>query len=175
MKVLIYTHEFPPFLGGLSTTSYKLAKGTSGAGLEVTVLAPGYSARDKELDREFNFRVVRMRGLARNHGIPSPIKEAVGFFSLSKALSQIKPDVVLFITRESHIVGGLLSNLPFRAIVRVAGYEAFRYLLGKRVSNKVFGILMKRLYMRAYKIIRDRKSTRLNSSHIQKSRMPSSA
>ncbi|MGH7908773.1 MAG: glycosyltransferase family 4 protein [Thermodesulfobacteriota bacterium] len=160
MKVLIYTHEFPPFLGGLATTSFKLGKGISQAGLEVTVLAPLYSAKDKDLDNSLNFRVIRMGRFARNHGIPSPIKEASGFLSLTKAISEVKPDVVLFITRESHIVGGLLSNLPFRAIVRVAGYEAFRYLLGKRVSNKVFGILMKRLYMRAYKIISPSLSTK---------------
>jgi hypothetical protein len=42
-----------------------------------------------------------MGRLARNHGIPSPIKETVGFFSLTKALSQIKPDVVLFSTEEA--------------------------------------------------------------------------
>jgi glycosyltransferase involved in cell wall biosynthesis len=160
MKVLIYTHEFPPFLGGLATTSYKIGNGISQAGLDVTVLAPLYSAQDNRLDNSLNFRVIRMGRFARNHGIPSPIKEVCGFLSLTKALPEIKPDVVLFITREAHIVGGLLSNLPFRAIVRVAGYEAFRYLLGKRVSNRVFGILMKRLYMRAYKIISPSLSTK---------------
>ena len=101
-----------------------------------------------------------MGGLARNHGIPSPIKEAVGFFALTEALSQIKPDVVVFITREAHFAGGLLPNLPFKTIVRVAGYEAFRYILGKRVSNRVLGLPMKRLYMRAYKIISPSLSTK---------------
>lgn len=160
MKALIYTHEFPPFLGGLATTSFKLGKGISEAGLEVTVIAPQYSAQDKDLDKNFNFRVLRMGKLARNHGIPSPIKEAAGFFSLIKVLSDVNPDVVIFITREAHIVGGLLSNLPFRAIVRVAGYEAFRYLLGKRISNRILGLPMKRLYMKAYKIISPSLSTK---------------
>jgi phosphatidylinositol alpha-1,6-mannosyltransferase len=160
MKVLIYTHEFPPFLGGLGTTSYKLSNGISKAGLDVAVLAPLYSAQDKDLDNSLNFRVIRMGKLARNHGIPSPIKEASGFLSLTKALSEIKPDVVIFITREAHSVGGLLPNLPFRAIIRVAGYEALRYLLGKRISNRVLGIPMKRLYMKAYKIISPSLSTK---------------
>ena len=160
MKVLIYTHEFPPFLGGLATTSYKLGNGISQGGLEVTVLAPLYSAKDKDLDNSLNFRVIRMGRFARNHGIPSPIKEAVGFFSLTKALSQIKPDVVLFITREAHTAGGLLPSLPFRVIVRVAGMEALRYLLGKRTCNRVLGLPMKRLYMKAYKIISPSLSTK---------------
>ena len=160
MKVLIYTHEFPPFLGGLATTSYKLGKGISEAGLEVTVLAPQYSAQDKDLDKSFNFGVLRMGILARNHGIPSPIKEAAGFLSLVKVLPEVKPDVVFFITREAHSVGGLLPNLPFKVIVRVAGYEAFRYLLGKKISNRLLGLPMRRLYMKAYKIISPSLSTK---------------
>src|SRR3972149_1120956 len=121
MKVLIYTHEFPPFLGGLATTSFKLGKGFREAGLEVTVLAPQYSAQDKNLDKSLNFRVLRMGNLAKNHGIPSPIKEASGFLSVTKVLSEIKPNIVIFITREAHTAGGLLPSLPFRVIVRVAG------------------------------------------------------
>ncbi len=160
VNILIYTHEFPPFLGGLATSSFKLAKGISEAGGEVTVLAPGYSARDKELDNEFNFRVIRMGRLARNHGIPSPVKEAKGFFSLSNTLSQIKPDVVLFVTREAHIAGGLLLNFPFKVVVRVAGYEATGYLLGEKAGRRFLGIPMKRLYMKAYKIISPSHSTR---------------
>jgi len=160
MKVLIYTHEFPPFLGGLATTSYKLGKGISEAGLEVTVLAPQYSAQDKDLDKSFNFGVLRMGILARNHGIPSPIKEAAGFLSLVKVLPEVKPDVVFFITREAHSAGGLLPNLPFKVIVRVAGYEAFRYLLGKKISNRLLGLPMRRLYMKAYKIISPSLSTK---------------
>ncbi len=160
MKVLIYTHEFPPFLGGLATTSYKLARGIGDAGLRVTVLAPEYSTNDRELDNGFNFRVIRMGRLTRNHGVPSLLKEAAGFFSLTKALSEIKPDVVFFVTREAHVAGGLLTNLTFKAIVRVAGYEATRYLHGKRMSRKILGLPMKRLYMKAYKIISPSRSTR---------------
>src|SRR3989337_2223883 len=160
MKVLIYTHEFPPFLGGLATTSFKLGKGISEAGLEVTVLAPQYSSQDMDLDKYSNFRVVRMGKLTRNHGIPSPIKEAAGFLSLVKVLPEVKPDVVFFITREAHSAGGLLPNLPFKVIVRVAGYEAFRYLLGKKISNRVLGLPMRRLYMKAYKIISPSLSTK---------------
>lgn len=160
MKVLIYTHEFPPFLGGLATTSYKLARGIGDAGLRVTVLAPEYSTNDRDLDNGFNFRVIRMGRLTRNHGVPSLLKEAAGFFSLTKALSEIKPDVVFFVTREAHVAGGLLTDFTFKAVVRVAGYEAIRYLLGKRMSRKILGLPMKRLYMKAYKIISPSRSTR---------------
>ncbi|HEX3036797.1 MAG TPA: glycosyltransferase family 4 protein, partial [Thermodesulfobacteriota bacterium] len=159
MKVLIYTHEFPPFLGGLATTSHKIAKGFAEAGLNVTVLAPQYSEGNRELDNGFNFRVIRMSRLARNHGVPSPVKEATGFLSLSRTLSELTPDVVFFITREAHIAGGLLSSFPFKVVIRVAGYEAIRYLLGKKFSNRLLGFPMKRLYMKAHKIISPSYST----------------
>jgi phosphatidylinositol alpha-1,6-mannosyltransferase len=63
MKVLLYTHEFPPFLGGLSTTSLKLARGISGPGIETVVLAPGYGREDSEIDRGLGCRVIRVGGL----------------------------------------------------------------------------------------------------------------
>lgn len=153
MKILIYTHEFPPFLGGLSTTSYKIAKGATKAGLDVTVLAPSYSGQEKKLDPVFSFRVVRMSGLSRNHGIPSPIKEAVGLVSLKKEVVRINPHVVLLLTREAQTAGGMLHGFPFKEVVRVAGYEAFRYLRGKKYFNKLLGIPIRRLYMRSSKII----------------------
>jgi Glycosyltransferase len=42
----------------------------------------------------------------------------------------------------------------------VAGYEAIRYLLGRRVSRRLLGLPMKRLYMRAHKIISPSHSTK---------------
>jgi len=160
MKILIYTHEFPPFLGGLATTSHKLATGFSEAGLEVTVLAPRYSNKDKELDIEYKFRVKRMIGLSRNHGIPIPIPEIAGLYSLYKAIPKIKPDVLLLITREGHTAGGLLKDYPFKVIIRAAGYEAYRYLLGKKLINRILAKPITRLYNRAAKIICPSNSTR---------------
>lgn len=172
-RVLIYTHEFLPFLGGLAATSFKLAKGLGNAGLEVTVLAPTYSTNDRKLDDDFNFKVVRMGKLARNHGIPSPIKETKGFFSLQKTLSEMMFDVIIFITREAHIAGGLLPEFPFKVIVRVAGYEATGYLLGKKPLSRLLALPMKRLYMKAHKIISPSNSTRelLENARIPKEKI----
>jgi len=168
MKVLIYTHEFPPFLGGLATTSYRLANGFSEAGLKVTVLAPRYSDMDKEIDIEYKFQIKRMTRLSRNHGIPSPLPEAAGIYSLFGAIRKFRPDALLLITREGHTAGGLLRNYPSKVIVRVAGYEAYRYLLGKRFYNRLLGKPIKRLYMKASRIISPSHSTRelLESSGI---------
>lgn len=160
MRVLIYTHEFPPFLGGLANTSLKLASGFSRTGLDVIVLAPSYSNTDKESDSEYNFQIKRMTALSRNHGIPSPLPEAAGVYSLYNALKKYRPEVLLLITREGQTSGGLLRAYPSKVLVRVAGYEPYRYLLGKRLYNKLLGKPIKRLYMNASRVVSPSHSTR---------------
>lgn len=161
MKVLIYTHEFPPFQGGLATTSYKLAKGFQKAGVHTTVLAPTYSKEDYITDKNFDFTVSRMGSLARNHGVPSPVREVAGLLSLSRYLSAHTPDVLLLITREAHLVGGIgLDSGKYRIVVRAAGYEAKRFLLGKRWKNRLLGLIMNRLYRQADKIVGPSESTK---------------
>ena len=163
MKALIYTHEFPPFQGGLATTSCKLAKGFQEAGVHTTVLAPTYSKEDRLADKNFNFVVRRMGILARNHGVPSPIREIAGLLSLSRYLSinTPPPDVLLLITREAHLVGGIgLDPNKYRIIVRAAGYEAKRFLLGKKWKNRLLGSIMNRLYKQADKIVGPSQSTK---------------
>ena len=173
MKVLIYTHEYPPFLGGLANTSLKLASGFSKAGLDVIVLAPRYSDTDKEIDSEYKFEIKRMTGLTRNHGIPSPLPEAAGVYSLYTAMRRYRPDVLLLITREGQTSGGLLRHYPSKVIVRVAGYEPFRYLLGKRLYNKLLGKPIRRLYMKASRVVSPSQSTRelLESAGIPKDKI----
>ena len=162
MKALIYTHEFPPFQGGLATTSYKLARGFREAGIDTTVLAPGYSEEDAATDRNFDFAVKRMCSLTRNHGAPSPVKEIAGCISLSRYLSSNTPDAVLLVTREAHFAGGIspLDPRKYRIVARVAGREARKFLLGRRFKNRMQARFMNRLYMRAHKIIGPSESTR---------------
>ena len=161
MKALIYTHEFLPFQGGLATTSYKLAKGFQKAGVHTAVLAPTYSKEDHIADKDFDFTVNRMGGLARNHGVPSPVREITGLLSLSRYLSAHTPDVLLLITREAHLVGGIsLDPSKYRIVVRAAGYEANRFLLGKKWKNRLLGSIMNRLYSRGDKIVGPSESTK---------------
>ena len=107
MKVLIYTHEFPPFLGGLATTSLKLARGISGSGIEAVVLAPSYGANDKEIDGKLGCRVIRVSGLGGKWIKALPFGQILlGLVSLLSSLRSEKPDAVLFITEEAEAAGG---------------------------------------------------------------------
>jgi len=161
MKVLVYTHEFPPFQGGLATTSFKLAKGFKKAELDTSVLAPSYSEQDTYTDKNFDFNVKRMGALTRNHGAPSPLKEIAGWFSLSKYLSCNTQNVVLLVTREAHFAGGIaLDPKKYKIIARVAGREANKFLLGKRFKNRLQARVMNKLYKKAHKIICPSDSTK---------------
>lgn len=137
MKITVYTHEFLPFLGGLATTSLSIANGLTERGYDVDVLAPYYIWNSSMPDKSLNFKINRMSSFTRNHGVPTPIKEFFGYIAIKKAVENNPPDALVVLTREAHAACGLLRNLPKKLIARVAGYEAFRYLSGKKFRNRI--------------------------------------
>jgi phosphatidylinositol alpha-1,6-mannosyltransferase len=154
MKVLLYTHEFPPFLGGLSTTSLKLARGISGPGIETVVLAPGYGREDSEIDRGLGCRVIRVGGLGSKWIKAIPYADILlGLFSLMSALRNEKPDIVLFITEEAEAAGGLVPHVSFVPVVRVAGSGITTCFYGNRIMKRLMKYPMRRLYKNAGRII----------------------
>lgn len=154
MKLLIYTHEFPPFLGGLATTSYKLAKGISESDVQVVVLAPSYSSDDKTVDQALDCRVVRAPGLGSKWiGVIPFLDIALGRWYLSKTLSEEQPDAVLFITEEAEAAGGNLSYYNFSPVVRIAGSGITTCFYGNKFLKKLMSRSMKKLYSKASIII----------------------
>jgi phosphatidylinositol alpha-1,6-mannosyltransferase len=161
MKVLIYTHEFPPFLGGLATTSLKLARGLASSGLEVSVLAPGYGKSGHEADGSLGVAVTRIPSLGA--GITASIPYAdilLGRIHLSRAVDAVRPDAVLFITEEAEAAGGLLSSYPFTPIVRVAGSGITTCFLGSNPLKRLMRHPMARLYKNSPLIIAVSESTK---------------
>jgi phosphatidyl-myo-inositol dimannoside synthase len=154
MKVLLYTHEFPPFRGGLATTSYKLAKGFSESGLNALVLAPGYGAGDKRIDSSLPCTVYRIPSLGSKWIKLVPfLGTLLGLLYLTITVVREKPDAVLFITEEAETVGGLMPWFPFKPVVRVAGSGITTAFCGPKIGKKFMRYPMKRLYMRSNLII----------------------
>ncbi len=154
MKVLIYTNEYPPFLGGLATTSHKLAIGFADSGMDLVVLAPGYSGEDSEFDRQLGARVVRIPGLGSSWIKYLPLVAFVlGWFYLLLTLSREKPDTVLFITEEAEAVGGCVPRYSFKPVVRVAGSGITTCFHGKKFTKKLMRWPLRRLYANAVRII----------------------
>jgi len=161
MKLLIYTHEFPPFLGGLATTSYKLAKGIGDSTIEVVVLAPGYSSNDKAVDENLPCRVIRVPGLGGKWIKIIPFAEVLlGWIYLVKTLMKEKPDTVLFITEEAEVVGGLLPFFSFRPVVRIAGSGITTCFYGYKITKRIMRFPMRRLYDKSRLIIAVSNSTK---------------
>ena len=154
MKLLIYTHEFPPFLGGLATTSRKLASGISHSEMDIVVLAPAYSPEDRIIDAELPCAVTRIPGLGKKWVKKIPFLEMVlGWIFLLQTLSKEQPDSVLFITEEAEVVGGLLPSYNFNPIVRIAGSGITTCFYGRNFFKRLMRLPMKRLYDKAAKII----------------------
>ena len=118
MKVLIYTHEFPPFLGVLATTSYKLAKGLSLNGATVKVLSPKYKKNLYESGHINNFDIKRIPFLrSKLIKLFPPATYIIGIIYLYNSINSFKPDLILFITEEAEAAGGFLRQLPGRGLV----------------------------------------------------------
>ncbi len=156
MKILIYTHEYPPFLGGLATTSYKLATGlASRDDMEIFILAPSYGTGDKNVDKEFGDRILRVPLLKTKitKFIPFLLYLISSIFFYT-SLKKIKPDIVLFITEEAEATGGIVSIFcEFTSIARVAGSGITTCFLGNKPFKKLLKYPIARLYKISKKII----------------------
>ena len=62
MRILILTHEFPPFRGGVGTYCVETAKAAVAAGHTVEILAPDYGKQNGDDDRQYPFGVRRFSG-----------------------------------------------------------------------------------------------------------------
>lgn len=154
MKLLIYTHEFPPFLGGLATTSHKLAKGIGASDIDVVVLAPSYSAEDQSVDENLPCRVIRVPNISNKWLKAIPFVDiALGRRHLTKVLGEENPDAVLFITEEAEAAGGNLTHFNFSPVVRIAGSGITTCFYGDKFFKKLMSRPMKKLYGKASKII----------------------
>jgi len=58
-RILILTHEFPPFLGGVGTYGVEIARAAAELGHEVTVFAPDFGADNSAADALLPFTVER--------------------------------------------------------------------------------------------------------------------
>ena len=151
MKILIYTHRFPPSRGGMETQSLNLARGLQESGKNVMVLAPSYTSDEKKLDETHEFKVIRIPFIGKKW-IPL-LKYILGFFYLSIVLQRFKPDIVFFIHKETHIVGGISPFLPCKYMVRAAARSDFLSYSLKEFWLIPLIFIIKRMYSRATRII----------------------
>ena len=75
-RILILTHEFLPFRGGIATYCAELAQAASALGHKVTVVAPDYAKDNRKEDKERPYKVRRFSaGLYKTSLMPRVIAE----------------------------------------------------------------------------------------------------
>jgi glycosyltransferase involved in cell wall biosynthesis len=61
-RILLLTHEYPPFRGGVATYARELARAAAALGHAPTLVAPDFGAPRAAEDRDEPFEIVRFRG-----------------------------------------------------------------------------------------------------------------
>jgi len=162
MKILIYTHEYKPFIGGVAIYNDELAKGLAKLGQDVIVLAPRYSKEDKLNDRKRDFQVVRMSELksAFIRKIPE-LEFLLGAFYFMISLIRYRPDKILFTNEKSQIVGAIFSLLlPIRFFITVHGSEVLLFKSSRGIKGGIRRFILRKFYGSADKIISVSSSTK---------------
>jgi len=158
MRILIYTHEFPPFQGGIATSAKMIADILSSEN-EVTVLCPNYGYKTvKESD---NFSTERINFLGGKHFKKIPIIQYIlGLLKIKKILKSFKPEKIFFLGEEAELVGGLLNEKKIDQIIRIAGSGIESIIKNKALSKTLYKFLLKRLYKNSKYIIAVSRNTK---------------
>jgi len=157
MKILIYTHEFIPWAGGVATYNYELAKGLNQLGQDVIMLAPKYSSDDIILDQKMPFKVVRANLFKK--GSIMQLNRNIRMLPVSawrfiKALRQYRPDRVLITQAVAHESAALARLFySFNFTLTVHGTEIYMHFVGGRKKQWTKSKLMQWFFGEANSII----------------------
>jgi phosphatidylinositol alpha-1,6-mannosyltransferase len=150
MRILLYTHEFPPFAGGAGIYTANLAVGLGKFGHDVTVLSPVYEESSVDWDKKQAYRVIRMR-LPRQ----SKLRLLLGFLYLAMNWIHLRPDIICVTEANAQISAALVSLfLPLRYSITVHGSEIiWHFKKGQRIKDKLLSFLMRYFFSKAKSII----------------------
>ena len=144
MNILIYTHEFPPFQGGIATSSKMIADILSSEN-NLIVCCPSYGVKNPDEFQEFNTERINFIGGKFFKKIPV-LQYIFGFIRIKSIIKNFKPQKILYLGEEAEIVGGLLNEKNIDQIVRVAG-SGIESIIKKRTPlSQIAKFFLKRLY-----------------------------
>ncbi len=126
-KILILTHEYPPFQGGIATVAHGLAAGAAGLGYETHVLAPDYHGDTTDWDRVQPWRIARFPGATCS--VVSLDKLTKFTATCRREIKLRRPDIVHAVDAPSQMALTALSKVRMarRYFFTVIGSELLRY------------------------------------------------
>lgn len=144
MRLLIYTHEFPPFRGGAGVYSHDLAVGLEALGQVVHVLTPRRPrGRRREPEVAWNQRF-------RTHYLESwQTRPAVVRLYLAWLCLRYRIDRVLVTERCAQETVAGMGSVPFRYVAILHGTEVLQYFRDDGADCAVSPALMKCFYRHA--------------------------
>jgi len=120
VKILIYTHEFPPYHGGAGIYAYELADGLYKSGQDVYVLAPIYGKEDSFVDEDTGFEIIR-----KPFGWKTVRKNFLFFI---RTLLKVRPDITMVVECDAQMQAARFRRIwPFPYIITVHGSEIWSY------------------------------------------------
>jgi glycosyltransferase involved in cell wall biosynthesis len=121
VKILIYTHEFPPYYGGAGMYAYELADGLYKLGQNICVLAPTFGSEDSSIDKNTEFGIIRrpLRGKSI----------LTNLLFLTQTLLKERPDITMVVECSAQMraakIMRILTSYPY--IITVHGSEIWSY------------------------------------------------
>ena len=125
-RILILTHEFLPFRGGIAAVANGLASGAATIGHDPIVFAPDYHTRSK-LTEPDSYSVMRFRGRTCRMARPTQLLRFAA--ACNSVIRRIKPDILHAVDPPSQMALTLLHRLRLvdRYFFTVHGSELLRY------------------------------------------------
>lgn len=148
MRLLIYTHEFPPFRGGAGVYSYDLATGLAELGVEVHVVVPGTRPEQARGDEAIRCDALHMHCMAE--ALPAP---ATAMRFLATLLLRENFDLVLVTERRAQEIFASMPLQGLRYAVVIHGTEVLDYFGSRRTDLALPPPQMRAFYERAVQCI----------------------
>lgn len=126
-RLLLLTHEFQPFRGGIAAVVDGLARGSAAVGHSPVVFAPDYGADQDETDRIQPYEVQRFSGSTCSMLSTDKLARFTG--RCSAMIRKVKPDLVHAVDPASQMALAMLGRLRRvrNHVFTVHGTELVRY------------------------------------------------
>ena len=116
MRIIIYTHEFIPFTGGIATYCYELACGLCLRGHQVVVVTPKFERVDRE---DLPFKIEWFKADARTNKRTMIVLMLRAIKRLRRVVRQFNPDVLLVTDPRALIAATVLRYLVRTKLVPI--------------------------------------------------------